>query len=43
MQGDRRITTSEMHNALVRRFLEQIWHWGNPDAIEEFLAANSVR
>jgi hypothetical protein len=28
---------------LVRRFLEEIFHQGTFDAIEEFLALNSVR
>jgi hypothetical protein len=42
MQGDRRITLPETHNALVRRFLEQLWYKSNLDAIEALLAPNSV-
>ena len=34
---------SEAHNALGRRFLDELWPKGHLDAIEEFLAPNSVR
>lgn len=34
---------SEELKAIVRRFAEEIWHKGNLDAIEEFIAPNYVR
>ena len=34
---------SEELKAVVRRFLEEIWHKGNLDAIEEFIAPNYIR
>jgi steroid delta-isomerase-like uncharacterized protein len=34
---------SEENKALIHRFLEEIWHQGNLDAIEEFIAPNYIR
>ena len=34
---------SEANKALIRRFIEEIWHKGNLDAIEEFIAPNYIR
>ena len=34
---------SEELKAVVRRFMEEIWHKGNLDAIEAFIAPNYIR